>query len=417
MHEHYRHFHTSLTPTFLYLLKTYSITFIINPISGTGQKDAILERIMSLQHRSKGAGDKTSEEFKDETNDYPVTWDAVNVRMTEYAGHAAVIAAEEAALGTSVVVAVGGDGTVNEVARSLVHTETALGIIPCGSGNGLARHLRIPMDLDGAFRLLDEFHIASIDYGTINETPFFCTCGVGFDAFISQKFAEAGKRGLATYVEKTLTDGIHYRPQTYHVEIDGETNTFDAFLIACANASQYGNNAYIAPEASTRDGLLDVTILTPFTPLEAPQIIMQMFNRTLSRNPHVRTFRTPHLRILRDNDGPAHIDGDPVTMGEALEVSIHPLSLKVVGNGHPGHRPLSFPTIRAIENGLETIQQDLQRGIGDIQRGVDTLQRGIDDAQRSFQHEMYRLFFKNFNDIRHRFDHGKEGKNNNNKLL
>ena len=180
----------------------HTITFIINPISGTGQKDAILAAIEEMR---------------------TIAPESISVRRTERAGHATEIAAEEAARGTDVVVAVGGDGTVNEVARALVHTETALGIIPCGSGNGLARHLRIPMDVEGAFQLIEELCITSIDYGTINDAPFFCTCGVGFDAFISQKFAEAGKRGLATYVEKTLTDGIHYRPQTYRVEIDGDT--------------------------------------------------------------------------------------------------------------------------------------------------------------------------------------------------
>ena len=385
-----------------------TITFIINPISGNGQKEAILSYISNLEKQCLAARTKTSDEDRDCRT--RTTWDVIKVCTTQYAGHAAVIAAEEAARGTTVVVAVGGDGTVNEVARSLVHTSTALGIIPCGSGNGLARHLRIPMDIEGAFRLLDERHITSIDYGTLNDTPFFCTCGVGFDAFISQKFAEAGKRGLATYVEKTLVDGIHYRPQTYSVEIDGETSTIDAFLIACANASQYGNNAYIAPDASTRDGLLDVTILTPFNTIEAPQIIMQMFNRTLARNPHVKTFRTSHLRISRNADGPAHIDGDPVTMGETLDVSVHASSLRIVGNGHPGHRPISFPAMRAIESGIGTIHHDIQRSIGDFQRSLGDIQRGIDDAQRNFQHEIYRLFFKNFNDRRHHQNNTKEDK-------
>jgi diacylglycerol kinase family enzyme len=144
------------------------------------------------------------------------------------------------------------------VARSLVHTNTALGIIPCGSGNGLARHLCIPIDVRGALQLINNCAIESFDYGVINGQPFFCTCGMGFDAFISLKFAEAGKRGPITYVENVLKEGLTYKPETYEVVDDTGTHRHKAFLIACANASQYGNNAYIAPGASMKDGQMDV---------------------------------------------------------------------------------------------------------------------------------------------------------------
>ena len=134
--------------------------------------------------------------------------------------------------GADIVVAVGGDGTVNEVARSLIHTETALGIIPCGSGNGLARHLYIPMSPDGALQVLANCHIEALDYGIIDQQPFFCTCGVGFDAFISDRFAKAGRRGLLTYIENTLKEGLKYKPDTYEITIDGERQVYKAFLIA-----------------------------------------------------------------------------------------------------------------------------------------------------------------------------------------
>lgn len=318
------------------------IVFIINPISGTGRKDVVEAAIR---------------EHIDTTVFEPV------IRYTEYAGHAAVIAREEAEGGAEIVVAVGGDGTVNEVARSLVNTQTALAVVPCGSGNGLARHLRIPMDAEGAVTLINENFVQRIDYGTINGEAFFCTCGVGFDAFISMKFAEAGKRGVATYVEKTLQDGLTYKPERYKVEIDGDATVHDAFLIACANASQYGNNAYIAPNASTRDGLLDVTILTPFSTIEAPQIIVQMFNRRLESNSHVKTFRAKHVRITRETEGAAHIDGDPKMMGSVLDVEIHPAALLAVTNGHEGHRPLAFPKIQAFNREVEELQRNLRRDI------------------------------------------------------
>lgn len=322
------------------------IVFIINPKSGTGKKKSIEEAIA----RQISPTDFTSV-----------------IRYTEYAGHATSIATEEVARGTDIVVAVGGDGTVNEVGRALVGTQTAMGIIPCGSGNGLARHLRLSMQPEEAIKTLIECCIRDIDYGTVNGRPFFCTCGVGFDAFISMKFAEAGKRGLATYVEKTLQDGLRYKPETYHIEIDGETEVQDAFLIACANASQYGNNAYIAPEASTRDGLMDVTILTPFTPLESAQIVMQMFSRELPKNSHVKMYRTKHFRIIRQQEGPAHIDGDPVTMGEVLDVEIVPGALKMVVNGQPGHRPMTFPNIHAVRSEIEDVRNNLLQHAEDIE--------------------------------------------------
>lgn len=315
------------------------IVFIINPKAGTGNKAAVEAAIE--QHLDRERFDCT-------------------IRYTEYAGHAAEIAAEEAARGTDVVVAVGGDGTVNEVGRALVGKETAMGIIPCGSGNGLARHLRISMEPKEAVVLLNECCIEALDYGTVNGEPFFCTCGVGFDAFISMKFAEAGRRGLKTYVEKTLQDGLNYKPETYTIEIEGETETYDAFLIACANASQYGNNAYIAPEASTRDGLMDVTILTPFNKLESAQIVLQMFSRELDKNSHVKMFRTKRLRIMRKSAGPAHIDGDPTMMGETLDVALVPAQLRMVVNGRPGHRPLAFPVVHAMRRELGTVQRDIE---------------------------------------------------------
>ena len=172
----------------------------------------------------------------------------------------------------------------------------------------------------------------SLDYGCINDTPFFCTCGVGFDAIVSSKFAQSGRRGLLTYIENTLREGLNYKPDTYEIEIDGEKQTFKAFLIACANASQYGNNVYIAPHASMSDGLMDVTIMEPFNVLEAPQIAIQLFNKTITQNSHIKSFRCSHLKIHRSTAGVIHYDGDPQMEGPDIDVKLIPHDIRVVVN-------------------------------------------------------------------------------------
>ena len=214
-----------------------NITFIINPVSGTGNKQelpAMIERVLASA--------------------------AINYEIifTKYAGHAEEIATEKAKSGVDIVVAVGGDGTVNEVGRALVDTSTALGIIPCGSGNGLARHLGISLIPKKAIELLIDAVPSIIDYGKINnEILFFCSCGVGFDALVSLKFSQANRRGLMSYCNIALRENFNYKPETYHLITDEGAELIDkAFVIACGNAAQYGNDAFIAPHASIQDGLM-----------------------------------------------------------------------------------------------------------------------------------------------------------------
>lgn len=287
------------------------ILFIVNPISGTGKKQRFAQCI-------------------EENLDHDIFEYAV--KTTEHAGHATEIASEAVAEGFDIVTAVGGDGTVNEVARALVHTQTALAIVPIGSGNGLARHLQIPLEPQKAIQVINNAVVHELDYGRINGMPFFCTCGVGFDAIVSLKFAESGKRGPLSYVENTLREGFRYKPDTYIIEDDQGTFSYKAFLIACANASQYGNNAYIAPHASMKDGLMDVIVIEPFNTLEAPQIAFQLFNKTLSSNSHVKTFRARKIRITRESEGAIHCDGDPFTTGKGIEVEMISRDFKVVVN-------------------------------------------------------------------------------------
>ena len=291
--------------------KKITIKFIVNPISGTKNKDEMPTLIEQTIDKSKF--------------DYQVCF-------TEYAGHAAEMARRCVNDGIDICVAVGGDGTVNEVARSLVHSQTALGIIPCGSGNGLGRHLCLPLDAKKAMEIINHAQIELFDYGLINGMPFFCTCGMGFDAFISLKFAEAGKRGPITYVENVLKEGLKYKPETYVVEDETGVHRHKAFLIACANAAQYGNNAYIAPGASMKDGMMDVTIMEPFDALDAPTIAYDMFSKTLNQNSKIKTFKAKRIHIHRNAPGAIHFDGDPMMTNADVDVELKPQGIRIIVN-------------------------------------------------------------------------------------
>lgn len=326
------------------------ITFIVNPITGTHKKDdmpALIERTIDPERFS------------------------TDIIFTEYAGHAAELTRRLADQGTDIVCAVGGDGTVNEVARSLLHTDTALAIVPCGSGNGLARHLCLPMDIRRSLEIINHCKIEAFDYGLINNLPFFCTCGMGFDAFISLKFAEAGKRGPITYVENVLKEGLKYKPETYEVADDTGTHRYKAFLIACANASQYGNNAYIAPGATMKDGEMDIIIMEPFDALEAPQIAVDLFMKTLTNNSKIKTFRAKNIHIHRDHPGAIHYDGDPVMTDADIDVKIEHLGINIVTNPEvieDNSQP--NPVLNAFSdlfNNINNVREDITKGRRKVQ--------------------------------------------------
>lgn len=316
----------------------------MNPISGTSSKTGIPKVIDSTINK--------------ELFDY-------EIKISERPGHASEMAKEAKNNHVDVVVAVGGDGTVNEVARAIVKSRTALGIIPCGSGNGLARHLMIPMSLRKSIEIINTCEIHRLDYGVINDYPFFCTCGMGFDAFVSKKFADSGKRGPISYAENILKEGLKYQPETYTLEDETGTHQHKAFLISCANASQYGNNAYIAPQASMSDGLLDIIIMEPFDVLEAPQVSFDMFNKTLDMNSKIKTFKCKQLKVHRSKPGFIHYDGDPVMTGKDITVEMVEKGISVIVNPEGDkskRRPNAIQTAFAeLFNEFNEVRSDLTR--------------------------------------------------------
>ena len=281
------------------MTKRRHILAIINPVSGTGSKDKIPRLIDTVVDQEK--------------ND-------VSIVMSEYAGHAREIATQAVNDGIEIVIAIGGDGTVNEVGSALCGTDTALAIVPSGSGNGLARHLRISMNASRALQVLNNGVVGQFDYCRINDRPFFCTCGMGFDAAVSYKFSNEGTRGFITYIKTALSEYIKYQPQDYVINIDGTELKEKAFVIACCNAAQYGNNAYIAPRATMQDGLIDVTVMHPFNMIESPLIGARLFLRQLNHDNHVSIYRGKRVVIERRHDDILHIDGDPTMMPARIVV-------------------------------------------------------------------------------------------------
>lgn len=285
----------------------------------------------------------------------------IEIKFTEYAGHATILARQAIANQVSYVLAVGGDGTINEIAKALIHSPVALGIVPIGSGNGLARHLGIPMVIREALEVINKENVETIDYCDANGSLFFTTCGVGFDARVSYKFSKGKHRGGINYLRSMMTEYLSYKPETYEIIFDGEKRKEKAFLITCANASQYGNNAFIAPQANLKDGKMDVAILKPFTPLDVVPISLQLFSKQIDRNSKIEIIETEQVTILREKDGEIHLDGEPMWMDKTIHIRTIPAGLKVLApeKSKEIDNPIQilfgylFQQIRTVQNYVE----------------------------------------------------------------
>jgi diacylglycerol kinase (ATP) len=282
--------------------------FIINPISGGKKKDGVPELIR--KHLDANVFD-------------------ADIVFTDGVAHAKQIAKE--AIGVyDIVVAVGGDGTVNEIASAIVGSNTTLGIVPYGSGNGLARFLGIPMDSVKAIKTLATGHVITIDSAIMNGEPFFNMAGMGFDAHISEVFSHGKKRGFFTYIKSSLQEIVKYDSQEYRLVIDGNEYKRKAFMLSFANSSQYGNNAHISPDASVQDGLLDVCIIRKFPLWRFPEMGIRMITKTSDKTSYVEIIRGRHIKINRSQPGPVHLDGEPRILGVDAEIEVVPNSLKVI---------------------------------------------------------------------------------------
>lgn len=290
-----------------------NIAFIINPISGAKETQNAKRKLPKLIMQTLDMEQ----------------W-LPNIVFTEYAGHATELAHQYARMGFDAVVAVGGDGTVNEVARGLKDTKTALGIMPMGSGNGFARHLNIPIRPQKALEMINHSEPINVDYGLANERLFVSTCGTGFDAVVADNFAGSNKRGFMTYLQNTLKVAFSYQPQTYHIVGDGLDVTHKAFLITFANANQWGYEAMIAPKASVQDGKMDIMLMSSHAILGSASLALRLFTGSIDNSYFMDTIRAKEITLEREEVAPFHIDGDPVEMDKDIHIKIVADGLKVL---------------------------------------------------------------------------------------
>ncbi|MCM1474901.1 MAG: diacylglycerol kinase family lipid kinase [Muribaculaceae bacterium] len=311
---------------------------IVNPNSGTRSKEHLPELLRSAL---------APKDFE------------VVCRVTTGPNQAPQMIREAIDEGITCVVVAGGDGTVNETARTLCDTQVPMAIIPCGSGNGLARSLGIPQDFRQAVDVIADGKIVDIDCGVANDRNFFCTFGMGFDAAVTEKFSHEKRRGRMSYVKSALLEFLKFSPKVYGISIEGKVITEKAMVVAVCNASQYGNNAYIAPYASLTDGLLDVTVIHDGSMLQQALAGFQLLSGQIDKNLLVDTFRVSRVDISRLDDDPAHIDGEVINPGKMVRLSCRPKCLRVVA-GKDVDKPFK-PVRDPLRSFMQDIGSDLRQ--------------------------------------------------------
>lgn len=279
--------------------------FIVNPRSGRAR--AALPRVQAFAVRS-----------------------GAKVTLTERSRHASELAAQARDRGVDRIVAVGGDGTLNEVATQLVGTPALLGLIPCGSGNGLGRHLGIHGSIDRALDILRTGEPRRIDTGVADRHPFFTVAGLGFEAEVSASFNRLTERGFARYLTTSLRHWRTHAPEEVRIEYRTEGMTARLFTLAVANTDQYGNDAFIAPGARVDDGLLDLTVVPPVSPWRGLPFLTRLFRGSLGRAKGVIRRREVRFVVHRPAPGLIHTDGETHRAGARVEFTIRPLSLSVI---------------------------------------------------------------------------------------
>jgi YegS/Rv2252/BmrU family lipid kinase len=285
------------------------ICFIHNPISGT-------RRIGKLE-------DLIRDHLDLDKFDYAI-------RETARPKDAMKLASEAVRDGFEIVVAVGGDGTINEVLQGMGSNPVILGILPVGSGNGLARHLGIPLEPEKAIRTLNHMNLKNIDIATINGYPFISIAGLGFDARVANQYNKLKKRGLIGYTRIIAREYFRYREREFVLSFNDMQIKRKALLLSVANSNQFGYNTIIAPQAQSDDGLLEIVITRKFPFRELPRMVGLLFTGKIDQSPYIETYKTREIFVLRKRGKRVNIDGEAVRMGREIFIRIQPSFLQVI---------------------------------------------------------------------------------------
>lgn len=290
------------------------IVFLVNPNSGVNHSRKALLKDYAAQVLD-------AEKY---------TWEII---FSKSAGHLFELSKSAAENGADIIVAVGGDGTVNQVAKGMFGSSSVLGLVPAGSGNGLAHHLNIPVDIPASLEVINKAEEKIVDTCSVNGELFVSIAGVGFDALVAKKFAETKRRGFLSYLNIVTNEYTWYRPRKYKLNIDGKIYKREALFVSFANTNQFGYNTIISPDASIEDGLIDVCIMKKVPLLLAPGIIGLLLTRKIDSSGYVEIIRAKEVSFTRRKNRPVNIDGEPVKLTPELTVKVNPASLRVLVPG------------------------------------------------------------------------------------
>ena len=290
-------------------MKKHRICFIYNPISGTRKPGRFKELISNNLDPDKF--EHLVLETKSPKDAIRLASNAVNEKY-------------------DIIVAAGGDGTVNEVIQGISLAPVLLGIIPMGSGNGLARHLEIPLEPEKAIKLINKLNTKTIDIASINGYPFASIAGLGFDARVANKYRKIKKRGFYGYFRVVSREYFRYREREFTMTFNDQKITRKALLLCIANSNQFGYNTIIAPTAQTDDGLLDVVIVKKFPLGELPRVISMLFTGKIDQSSYIESYKTREIFIERKRGKRVNIDGEAVKMGREIFIRIQPAAIKVI---------------------------------------------------------------------------------------
>lgn len=289
------------------------IIFIVNPISGNHNKNNFSVLVDNYIDKNKF--------------DYKIVF-------TEYANHATELTMKAIEDGFKYIAAVGGDGTINEIAKCLIGKEQVLVIVPFGSGNGLARHLELPFKTERLItEVINNGDIYKMDTATMNGTPFISIAGIGFDALIADYFSKDGNRGFITYAKLVTEEYHNFKPKEYILTLDNDkTIVCKPFFITFANSSQFGYNAEISPKASVQDGLLDVCIFKKPSILEVPIVATYFITKLIDKSNFIDIYKAKKINVIREIEEVVNIDGEAISMSKDINIEINPLSLNILLN-------------------------------------------------------------------------------------